>query len=122
MCAIQQISTQERCKIHLENLGWHLPLGKKEKVEFLNARDPDFLSKRFSEEELGDLMPSENVGDATFGIRRMIIAREGVTQEEKDRIQAYKEAIRKDYEGTVLRSAVFPDPPERERMGMRIAL
>ena len=50
-------------------------------------------------------------------IHQMIIAREGVTPEMEEKILAYREAIRKDYEGTVLRSTVFPDPPERGRFG-----
>ena len=116
-CAIQKISAEERCKVHFESLNLHLPLGPTGKIEFLNTRDIEFLSKKFSDDGPEEFLPTENCEDPTLGIRRMIIAREGVTQEEKDRIEAYKEAIIQEYRGTVLRSSVFPDPPERGRYG-----
>jgi hypothetical protein len=113
-CAIQEISVQEQCKMHLGNFRLHLPPGTKGKAEELNARDLEFLAKKFTaaEDDRG-----EGDDDPRLAIYRTIIAREGVSQEMEERVAAYREAILRDYGGTVLRSTVFPDPPERGRFG-----
>ena len=95
----------------------HLPLGPKGKPEYLNTQDLQFLAQKLAAAPPNSEDYEDFFGEPTLGINRTIIAREGVSPETEEKISAYREAIRKDYEGTVLRSTVFPDPPERGRFG-----
>ena len=103
-CTIHEVKVHDQEKMKWEKLGLHMPPGSKGKVEYLNHKDIAFLAAKFSEEQ----PPAQ--------IRGMIIAREGGPETE-ERIATLKEAILRDFGGKVLRSTVFPDPPERGRYG-----
>ena len=91
-----------------EKFGFHMPeVGFEQKVRFLK------------EDELEELASHLNDNDPPQKIHRTIIAREGVEHSEptSTKVTELREKFLQEYEGTVFRDKVFPDPPPRGQYG-----
>ena len=91
-----------------EKFGFHLPeVGFDQRLQFLKDDDLKELATHLVDES------------APLSIHRMIIAREGAESSDAidSKVIGYREKFLKEFEGTVFRDKVFPDPPERGQYG-----
>ena len=91
-----------------EKFGLHLPeMGFDQRLRFLEADD------------LKEVAAHVDHSESPLHIDRMIIAREGgeASSSVTSKITEYRERFLKEYEGTVFRDKVFPDPPVRGKYG-----
>jgi len=97
--------------LHLEKYGFQLPLNDfDQRVDFLEGDDLEDLQRNLQNGE----------GPSELQINRMIIARkeaDSESEEFEEKISKRREKAFADFDGTVFRKSVFPDPPERGQYG-----
>ena len=96
--------------LHLQKYDFSLPLDDfDQRVEFLNNEDLEILAENLGQEE-----------SPLYQVNRMIISRENDisnNEEYKEKISKLRESAFEEFNGTVFRSSVFPNPPVRGLYG-----
>jgi hypothetical protein len=104
---VGNVSAHEVLLFDLRKMALSMPMeGFDQKIEFLS----------------GDMLKNvahnlEKVVPLRQQIHHMIVAREGVDNEDDTRVTNLRERVLSDYDGTVFRSAPYPDPPVRGPYG-----
>ena len=102
------INNVSQIEVLPDKFGFHLPeSGFDQRLRFLKA------------DELKEIAAHLVDNEPPVPINRMIIAREGAdsSKGQPSKVTEYRERFLKEFEGTVFRDSVFPDPPVRGQYG-----